>query len=65
MSMLKDCLIRISQAAKIARVTPECVRSWLKAGKSSITNYLQEARRKLGLLALDCPVSLLFWVQMG
>jgi hypothetical protein len=33
MSMLKDCLIRISQAAKIAKVTPECVRSWLKSGK--------------------------------
>ena len=33
MFMLKDCLIRISQAAKIAKVTPECVRSWLKSGK--------------------------------
>jgi len=32
MSMLQDCLIRISQAAKIAKVTPECVRSWLKTG---------------------------------
>jgi hypothetical protein len=32
MSMLKDCLIRISQAAKIAKVTPECVRKWLKMG---------------------------------
>jgi hypothetical protein len=32
MSMLNDCLIRISQAAKIARVTPECVKSWLKTG---------------------------------
>jgi hypothetical protein len=33
MSMMQDCLIRISQAAKIAKVTPECVRSWLKSGK--------------------------------
>jgi hypothetical protein len=30
--MMQDCLIRICDAAKIARVTPKCVRNWLKTG---------------------------------
>jgi phage antirepressor YoqD-like protein len=30
---MQDCLIKVSQAAKIAKVTPQCVRSWLKSGK--------------------------------
>jgi hypothetical protein len=30
--MLNDCLIRISQAANIARVTPKYVKNWLKTG---------------------------------
>jgi hypothetical protein len=33
MSMMQDCLIKVSQAAKIARTTPQCIRMRLRTGK--------------------------------